>query len=349
MTNITILGIDLAKNVFELCGLNATGEVVYTRTVKRQDFIRVVCRLDVKTVAMEACGSAHHWYREFTALGMEVKLLHPHCVKPFVKTQKNDRNDACAIAVAASQKTMTFVPPKTLAQQDIQSLLRIRERLVNNRTQLINEMRGLLHEYGISFRTGANHFKKAVVKLLDAGDERLTEMMRRALNRLYTEWLNMAEEIKAHESELTALFNQSEDCQRLYTMPGVGLISALAVVALVGDIKHFRNARHLSAYLGLIPQQNSSGGHQKLLGISKRGNTYVRTLLIHGARAILSCVDKFDDARSRWIKALKDRCGFNKACVAIANKQARIIWALLTRGENYNVNHQPQWGLENAR
>ncbi len=210
-------------------------------------------------------------------------------------------------------------------------------------------MRGLLHEYGISFRTGANHFKKEIVKLLAEGDERLTAIMRRALNRLYTEWLNMAEEIKAHEAELTALFNQSEDCQRLYTMPGVGLISALALVALIGDIKHFRNARHLSAYLGLVPQQNSSGGHQKLLGISKRGNTYVRTLLIHGARAILSCVDKFDDSRSRWIKALRERCGFNKACVAIANKQARIIWALLTRGENYNAHHRPQWGLENAR
>ncbi len=292
---------------------------------------------------------SHHWYREFAALGMEVKLLHPHYVKPFVKTQKNDRNDACAIAIAASQRTMTFVPPKTLAQQDIQSLLRIRERLVNNRTQLVNEMRGLLHEYGISFKTGINIFKKELVKLLEEGDERLTEIMRRALNRLYTEWLNIAEEIKAHEAELTALFKQSEDCQRLYTIPGVGLISALAVIALVGDIKHFRNGRHLSAYLGLVPQQNSSGGQQKLLGISKRGNTYVRTLLIHGARAILSCVDKCDDARSRWVKALRDRCGFNKACVAIANKQARIIWAVLTRGENYNPNHQPMWGVGNAQ
>ena len=156
----------------------------------------------------------------------------------------------------------------------------------------------------------------------------------------------MQEEIKGHEEELTALFKQSEDCKRLYTIPGVGLISALAVVALVGDIKHFRNARHLSAYLGLVPQQQSSGGHQRLLGISKRGNTYVRTLLIHGARALLSCVDKYDDPRSRWIKALRERCGFNKACVAVANKQARIIWALLSRKENYAADHQPMWGNE---
>ena len=311
MTDITILGIDLAKNVFELCGLSATGEVVYTRTVKRKDFLRTVAQLSVKTIAMEACGSAHHWYREFSVLGLEVKLLHPHYVKPFVRTQKNDRNDARGIAVAASQKTMTFVAPKTLEQQDIQSLLRIRERLVNNRTQLINEIRGLLHEYGLSFKTGVRSFKKEWVKLIDESSEKLTEIMRRAINRLYTECLNIEEEIKVHEAELSGLFKQSEDCQRLYTIPGVGLISALAVVALIGDIHYFRNARHLSAYLGLVPQQNSSGGQQRLLGISKRGNTYVRTLLIHGARAVLSHVDKHDNTRSRWMKALRDRCGVN--------------------------------------
>ena len=204
MTNITILGIDLAKNVFELCGLGSGGEVVYSRSVKRKDFLRTVVQLEVRQIAMEACGSAHHWYREFTSLGMEVKLLHPHYVKPFVKTQKNDRNDARGIAVAASQKTMTFVPPKTLEQQDIQSLLRIRERLVANRTQLINEMRGLLHEYGVSFKVGVCCFKKELVELLDHGNEKITEIMRRALNRLYAELLNLEEEIKGHEEELTA-------------------------------------------------------------------------------------------------------------------------------------------------
>jgi transposase len=344
MGHIMTLGIDLAKDIFELCGLDSAGEVIYRRTVKRLALSKTVAKLAVKTIAMEACGSAHHWHRVFSELGHEVKLLHPAYVKPFVKGQKNDRNDAEGIAIAASQKNMTFVMPKTVAQQDIQSLLRIRERLVRNRTQLINETRGLLQEYGVTFSRSVSRFKKELPQTLEQASSRIPEVIQRAINRLYTELLNLEEEIKGYEQELTALFEQSEDCQRLATIPGVGLLSALAMVSLIGDVKQFKSSRHLSAYLGLVPRQHSSGGREQLLGISKRGNTTARTLLIHGARSVLMRVDRHDDQRSRWLKGVRERVGFNKACVALANKQARVIWALLTRQETYVMNHVPQWG-----
>ena len=348
MTHITVLGIDLAKNVFQLCGLNAAGEVVYNRSVKRKDFVTTIAQLSVETIAMEACGSAHHWCRKFTEMGLKAKLLHPGYVKPFVKNQKNDKNDAQGIAIAASQKTMTFVPPKSLEQQDIQSLLRVRERLIHNRTQLVNEARGLLQEYGISLKISVSAFRKEVAELINrAENSHLTAIMQRTLNRLYVEYLNLESEIEGYDQELAALFKQSPECQRLSTIPGVGLLSALAIIALIGDIHYFRNARHLSAYLGLVPRQHSSGGHTKLFGVSKRGNTYLRTLLIHGARSVLWRVDKKTDKKSLWLKSLVGRCGFNKACVALANKQARTIWAILTRGEVYQENHQPRWGGDN--
>lgn len=264
MKHITTLGIDLAKDIFELCGLDSAGGIIYRRTVKRLALSKTVANLAVKTIAMEACGSAHHWHRVFSELGHEVKLLHPAYVKPFVKGQKNDRNDAEGIAIAASQKNMTFVMPKTLGQQDIQSLLRIRERLVRNRTQLINETRGLLQEYGVTLSRSVSRFKKELRQTLEQASSPIPEVIQRAINRLYTELLNLEEEIKGYEQELTALFEQSKDCQRLETIPGVGLLSALAMVSLIGDVKQFKSARHLSAYLGLVPRQHSSGGREQL-------------------------------------------------------------------------------------
>jgi transposase len=344
MGHITTLGIDLAKNIFELCGLDKDGGVIYRRTVRRSALVHTVAKLSIKIIAMEACGGSHHWYRTFSALGLEVKLICPEYVKPFVKGQKNDRNDAEGIATAAMQKNMRFVPPKTLEQQDIQSLLRIRERLVHNRTQLINEVRGLLQEYGITLNRGVNYFKKELPALLRQDPIPLTEIMRRAVNRLYTEYLNLEDEIERYEQELTGLFKQSEDCQRLATIPGVGLLSALATMAQAGDISYFKNARHFSAYLGLVPKQHSSGGRVKLSGISKRGDSYLRTLLIHGARSVLRRVDRREDRRSQWLQKLRDRIGYNKACVALANKQARTIWAVLTRKETYQLNHVSEWG-----
>jgi transposase len=196
-------------------------------------------------------------------------------------------------------------------------------------------------------KVSVSAFRKEVAELMNTTESSdLTKIMQRTLNRLYTEYLNLESEIEAYDQELAALFKQSPECQRLSTIPGVGLFSALAIKALIGDIHHFRNARHLSAYLGLVPQQRSSGGRSKLLGMSKRGNSYVRTLLIHGARSVLWRVNQKEDKRSQWLKSLVGRCGFNKACVALANKQARTIWAILTREEVYQENHQPRWGSD---
>lgn len=203
-------------------------------------------------------------------------------------------------------------------------------------------------EYGITIPRGPSQFKKELVSIIGEAPTRLTEIMRRAINRLLTEYLNLEEEIKLYDAELGALYEQSSDAQRLATIPGVGLLSALSTVALIGDISYFKNARHLSAYLGLVPRQQSSGGAERLLGITKRGNTPLRTLLIHGSRSVLRRVDHHDDQRSRWLKQLCDRVGYNKACVALANKQARVIWALLTRQETYEMNHISHWKISHA-
>jgi transposase len=339
MGHIKTLGIDLAKNIFELCGLDQEGNIIYRRTVKRVVLQKIVANLSVEQIAMEACGGAHHWQRVFSQLGFQVKIIAPSYVKPFVKGQKNDRNDAEAIAIAANQKRMHFVPPKTVEQQDIQCLLRIRERLIGNRTQLMNEVRGFLQEYGITINRGPSQFKKALPDLLAQEHTLLTAIMQRTISRLYTEYLNLETEIGGYEAELEALFKQSEVCQRLNTIPGIGMLSALATISTIGDVHYFKRARHLSAYLGLVPKQNSSGGKEKLSGITKRGNTMLRTLLIHGARSVLQRVQKHDDKRSRWLKTLLERIGFNKTCVALANKQARTIWAILTRQESYQVNY----------
>ena len=336
MKHIMSLGIDISKNLFELCGLDKQGNKIYKKTVRREDFVKTIQKLRFTTAYMEACGSANHWVRTFKKLGVDIKLISPQFVKPFVKTNKNDSNDAEAIAEAGSRGHMRFVSEKTLEQQDIQSLLRIRERLKNNRTRLINETRGLLSEYGIIIPLGANKMYKALPIIIENVDGKLTTIMQQTINRLYCELKNIDLEMDYYENELSNLYEQHEEAQKISAIPGVGMLTALSVVALAGDGKQFSNARHFAAYLGLVPRQQSSGGHEKILGISKRGNTFVRTLLIHGARAVITHVEKKTDKRSMWIKKLKDRNGFNRAAVALANKNARIIWALLTKQEKFS-------------
>lgn len=334
--SIMSLGIDISKNLFELCGLDKQGNKIYKKTVKRENFVKTVKKLSITTAYMEACGSANHWCRTLKKLGVNIKLISPQFVKPFVKTNKNDSNDAEAIAEAGSRGHMRFVSEKTLEQQDIQSLLRVRERLKNNRTRLINETRGLLSEYGIAIPVGANKMYKALPVIIENGDGKLTAIMQRTINQLYCELKNIDLEMGYYENELSNLYQQHEAAQKISSIPGLGMLTALSVVALIGDAKQFLNARHFAAYLGLVPRQHSSGGHEKILGISKRGNTFVRTMLIHGARAVIMHVEKKTDNRSQWIKNLKLRAGFNKTAVALANKNARIIWALLTKQEEFN-------------
>lgn len=337
MKNISVLGIDISKNTFEACGLDARGNKVYKKSIKRKDLITTILQLKADVVVMEACGGSNHWSRVLKLQGVNIKLISPQYVKPFVKTNKNDANDAEAIAEAGSRGHMYFVTPKNLEQQDIQSLLRIRERLKINRVKLINEMRGLLQEYGIIISSGANKIYKEVPLILDDYVEKgLTEIMGRAVNRMYVELKNIDTEMNEYDNELNSLFMQNEEAKRIERVPGVGILSALAIISSVGDVSAFRNGRHFSAYLGLVPRQHSSGGKEKLLGISKRGNVFVRTCLIHGARAVMSHVDKKTDPRSMRLKAMKERRGMNRTCVALANKNARVIWALLNKKTNYN-------------
>lgn len=337
MSHIKVLGIDIAKDIFQLCGINRHGKVIYTKTVKRQKFIQTVANLSCDMVAMEACGGANHWCRAFKKLGINCKLIAPQFVKPYVKTNKNDRNDAHAIAEVASREHTRFVLEKTLEQQDVQSLLKVRERLMKWRTALINETRGILLEYGISISRSATKFYQAMSGIIDDMENGLTALTRKMINRLYAELLTLDEEIEQHEASLKAVFKSSAICQRLSTMPGVGYLTALSILTIVNNIYDFKSAKHFSAFLGLVPRQHSSGGKERLLGISKRGNVLVRTFLIHGARSIAHHIKNKDDANSTWLRSLIERRGIHKAYVAMANKNARIIWALLTKERDYQA------------
>ncbi len=335
MANVTLLGIDIAKNVFQLHGVDEKGNTVLTRRLSREKFVEFVAKLPSCMIVMEACSGANHWYRKFTALKHEVRLISPKFVKPFVKTNKNDRNDAEAICEAASRPSMRYVSPKTVAQEDIQALHRIRTRLVQERTALINQIRGLLTEYGITVPKGINKIKRALPEILEDAENELSHAGRHLFNDLHEEINVKDKKIKEYDIKLEALFKVNEFCQKIAEIEGIGVITATAIVAAIGDPKVFKNGRHFAAFLGLVPKQCSSGNKQKLLSISKRGDTYIRTLLIHGGRNVVRHIGSKEDSKSRWIRNIKERRGKNIAAVAVANKNARVIWALLTKGKRY--------------
>lgn len=333
--NIKLLGIDIAKHIFQLHGVDAQGKWVLKKKLKRSELLTFTVNLPPCTMVMEACGGAHYWARQFKQQGHHVKLISPQYVKPFVRTNKNDLNDAQAIVEAASRPHMNFVPVKTIEQHDIQMLHRIRERVVQQRTQLTNQLRGLLLEYGIVINPGRAALVKQLPEILEDGDNELTDLTRELCHRLYEELKGIEAHIDGYDEKLKRIYQQQSVCQRLGKIEGVGPVTATALLTVVGDPNLFRNGRHFAAFLGLVPRQHSSGGKERLLGISKRGNTYVRTLLIHGARAVIAQVEKKQDTRSQWIKQIKERRGMNRACVALANKNARIIWALLAHETEY--------------
>jgi len=332
---IEILGIDLAKRVFQLHGADRQGRTVYTAKVMRAAFLETVRELHARIIAMEACGSAHHWARCFRAMGMEVRLISPQYVTPFVKTNKNDRNDAQAIVEAASRPTMTFVPVKSLEQQDIQAVHRVRELLVQQRTALINQARGLLAERGVSMAQSREAFKREVPKIVGACEGEVTSVCQAMMLEISQQIHALEERIKRAETWLRSFMKQSALCKKIAAIDGVGTITATAMVASVGEAKEFKNGRHLSAWLGLVPRQHSSGGKSQLRGISKRGDKYLRTLLIHGARSVLRYAVGKTDAQSRWLQDLIARRGYNRAAVALANKNARVIQALLSSDTPY--------------
>jgi len=338
--NIDVLGIDIAKNTFQLHGVDHAGKVMLKKRLARAKLTAYIANLPICTIVMEACGGANYWARTFMQLGHKVKLISPQFVKPFVKTNKNDANDAQAIVDAASRPTMNFVPIKQVEQQDIQSIHRVRTRTVKNRTALINEIRGLCLEYGVVLAPGAATVKSSLSAAIADCTNELTPRSRESMQDLYDELLHIEDRLRGLNATIRQLCRDNEHCQRLLNVPGVGPLTATAVVAAVPNPKEFRNGRHMSAWLGLVPRQSSSGDKRVLLGISKRGDRYLRTLLIHGARAVLSRSKSVDTHYSHWVSNRRGSLSHNKAAVALANKNARIIWAILNTGEDFNPGMQ---------
>lgn len=334
---ITTLGIDIAKRSFHVLGADARGQVVLRKKLTRKRLPAFMANLPTCRVGMEACAGAHHWARKFESFGHQVKLMHPAFVKPYVKTNKNDFNDAEGILEAVQRPTMRFVCVNTVDQQDLQALHRVRQRLIKQRTAIVNQIRGILHEYGVVMAQGVSTVRREVPGILEDADNELSDAVRRIIAGCYEELHTLAPRIKDIEDQIHAEFRSRDTCQRLAPIEGFGAVTSTAMVAAVGDARTFNNGRQLSAWLGLVPRQVSSGGKTVLLGISKRGDRYVRTLLIQGAMAAIRTAAGKDDPRSRWINALRTRRGVKVAAVAVANKNARIAWAVLAKDEPYRA------------
>jgi transposase len=329
-----LLAIDLGKQSFHIHGISSEGEV-FSKKVTRSKLEAVVQELAPAIVAMEACASAHHWGRQFEALGYSVRLIHPRFVMPFVKGSKNDAVDAEAIHEAALRPTMRFVPVKTTEQQDLQMLHRTRDRLITQRTGLINHIRGLLGEYGVVIPVGAFRFRKDIRTAIS--EARLSTLAKQNFNALIAEFEALDKRITEIDRKLVAICRTDERCKRLATLPGVGPVIATALIAAVDDGQHFSSGRALAAWIGLVPRQYTTGGKPRLGGIGKRGNQYLRRQLIHGARSVLMMISARSDRRAKWAQELLVRAGHNKTLVAIANKTARMAWAVLRSGESYKA------------
>ena len=329
-----LLAIDLGKQSFHIHGISSEGEVI-SKKVTRSKLEAVVQELAPAIVAMEACASAHHWGRQFEALGYSVRLIHPRFVMPFVKGSKNDAVDAEAIHEAALRPTMRFVPVKTTEQQDLQMLHRTRDRLITQRTGLINHIRGLLGEYGVVIPVGAFRFRKDIRTAISEAS--LSTLAKQNFNALIAEFEALDERITEIDRKLVAICRTDERCKRLATLPGVGPVIATALIAAVDDGQQFSSGRALAAWIGLVPRQYTTGGKPRLGGIGKRGNQYLRRQLIHGARSVLIRISARSDRRAKWAQELLVRAGHNKTLVAIANKTARMAWAVLRSGESYKA------------
>ena len=335
MKKITTIGIDLAKNVFQLHMTDQHGNKIDEKRLSRNKLIEFLANTPGCLIGIEACGGAHYWARKFQELGHEVKMMAPQFVKPYVKSNKNDCNDARGIAEAVTRSTMRFVSVKTPHQQDIQSIHRVREGIIKHKLCISNQIRGLLAEYGIVFPEGFYALRSKLPMIIDDNQNELTSMSRELFRDLLEQFHYADEKLKFYDKKIILLAKENETCQRIMAIEGVGPITATAIVATVGDATAFKNGREMSAWLGLVPRHVASGEKKRLLGITKRGDSYLRKLLIQGGRSLILSSRCKQDKRSLWILNKYANSGFNKTAVAVANKNTRIIWALLSKKEDY--------------
>ena len=336
---LTTVGIDLAKSVFQVHGVDERGNTVLRKQLRRNQVLAFFARQERCLIGMEACAGAHHWARELTAQGHEVRLMAPQFVKPYVKANKTDAADAEAICEAVTRPSMRFVPIKSIEQQTVLSLHRARSGFVKARTALANQIRGLLTEYGIVLAVGMRQVRVGVPEVLEDGERNLPPLFRQLLSRLHEHLHELDEQVAALDRDITAWHQTNEDSQRVAQVPGIGVLTATALVASIGEAKSFKNGRQLAAWLGLVPRQHSSGGKVRLQGISKRGDVYLRTLMIHGARAAERTAKPDRSSTDAWTAVMAKRRPKNVVLVARANKHARIVWALLAHRRDYQAGY----------
>jgi len=337
------VGVDLAKNVIQVHGVDAAGRKLVSKAIRRDAFLAWCAQLPSGcVVAMEACSGAHHWARQLRAMGLDARLIPAHFVSPYRlegRSGKNDMTDAAAVCEAASRPNMRFVPIKTAEQQGVMTLHRVREGLKEERTACINRIRGVLAEFDLVFAKSPKVLRAVLVDVLeDAGNE-LTGLARLVVQRAFEHWRELDEHLRWCDQQIGAHVRASAPARRAAKITGIGEIGASALTASVGDFSQFKSGAQFGAWVGLVPRQNSSGGKTRLGRITKRGDDYLRTLLIQGAKSAVMSAAKRDDPTSRWLQALVERVGWQKACVAMANKNARILWAVMTREAGFDPSH----------
>ena len=340
---IARVGADLAKQVIQVHAVDGAGRRVVARAIKREQFLAWCAQLPAGcVVAMEACSSAHHWGRKLQALGLQARLIAASFVSPYRmegRSGKNDMTDAAAICEAASRPTMRFVPIKNCEQQGVMSLHRVREGFKEERTACINRIRGVLGEHGLVYGKSPKVLRAVLVEVIEDASNELSTRARLVVQRALEQWRELDEHMRWCDRQVGEHVRSSDDAKRAAKITGIGELGASALVGSVGEFKQFRAGHQFGAWLGLVPSQNSSGGKASLGRITKRGDDYLRTLLIQGAKSAVMSAGKRDDATSRWLQQLVARVGWQKACVAMANKNARILWAVMTRDAGFDAQH----------
>ncbi len=336
---ISRVGVDLAKNVFQAHGVDSHGKLVWKRQLRRSNWLQaLVERIEEDSeIGMEACTGAHHWARELQRRGYQVKLIAPQHVKPYVKSNKNDANDASAICEAMGREDMTYVAVKTVEQQDIQAVHRVRASVVGQRTATANQIRGLVAEYGLVAPKDLRPLRRAIPDWLEDAENGLTPRFRTLLHGLWEELLRLDQRVEALDKEVKLISETHADAKRLMQLRGVGPLVATALVARFGDGSHFKRGRQAAASVGLTPRHHGTGGKNRIYGLSKQGDRYLRSIVIHGARAVVSQAKQRDDRLSLWVTDLKERSHMNVAAVALANKTVRMAWSMLRNGTDYDA------------